>query len=263
MKRVLLCFLLLFAFFDLKAQTSLDSAVYFVVTDVDGVNHNLFDYLDSGKIVVIDFFTVTCGPCTTTVPEISSSFLHFGCNSGNVIFLGINWGASNTEVTDFGKLYKALYPEISGEEGNGNHVVSDYGVLSYPSVILILPDHSIAEQYIWPPASQTIDSLVLKYGGTIMDCSLGSETLKSDHMPYELVYPANDAQSLSIACYGSRHPDYVEIYSSASALISKSRIFESAIDDKVSFQIPDLPSGMYILKLFSDSSCIGSLKLIK
>lgn len=154
-----------------QGQTSIDTAVNFTVKDVDGITHRLHEYLGQKKIVVIDFFTITCGPCSTYAPLISESYEHFGCNMSNVVFLGINWGADNAGVADFGITNGVKYPEISGTEGNGNHVVSDYGVLSYPTVILILPDSYIAEKYIWPPETEQLDSIILAYGGIISPCT--------------------------------------------------------------------------------------------
>jgi thiol-disulfide isomerase/thioredoxin len=162
----------------LFAQTSLDTAANFTVKDVNGVTHRLNEYLDQNKIVVIDFFTITCGPCITYAPQISESYTHFGCNNSNVIFLGINWGADNAGVFNFDTTYGVYYPGISGTEGNGNHVVADYGVLSYPTVILILPDSYIAEQYIWPPSTEHIDSLVIAHGGIVSGCNTSTTSAK-------------------------------------------------------------------------------------
>jgi hypothetical protein len=39
----------------LKAQTPLTQAVNFTATDIYGVEHTLFDYLDDDKMVVIQF----------------------------------------------------------------------------------------------------------------------------------------------------------------------------------------------------------------
>lgn len=39
------------------SQTTLDTALNFTVKDVSGVNWELFEILDEGKIVVIDFFS--------------------------------------------------------------------------------------------------------------------------------------------------------------------------------------------------------------
>ena len=57
MKKNLLFILFVFAIFQGNAQTTLDTAVNFSVKDVNGVTHKLFDILDEGKIVMIDFYS--------------------------------------------------------------------------------------------------------------------------------------------------------------------------------------------------------------
>lgn len=158
------------------AQTTLDTAVNFTVKDVTGTTHRLNEYLEQGKMVVIDFFTTTCGPCVTYAPEINASYEHFGCNTSTVVFLGINWGADNAGVIDFSNSYGVHYPGISGTEGNGNHVVSDYNVLSYPTVILILPNGAVVNQYIWPPSTQFIDSVLVANGAFVSVCNTTVQT---------------------------------------------------------------------------------------
>jgi hypothetical protein len=44
-------------FMGLQAQTTLDTAQNFSVKDTQGNTFKLFDILDAGKIVVIDFFS--------------------------------------------------------------------------------------------------------------------------------------------------------------------------------------------------------------
>lgn len=170
-KKIIILLMLLPAM--VKAQTALDTAVNFTVKDVHGVTHKLNEYLEQGKLVAVDFFTITCGPCVTYAPEINAAYEHFGCNGGNVVFLGINWGATNEQVLQFGETYGAYYPSVSGLEGNGNHVVADYQVLSYPTVILIEPGGAICEQYIWPPSVAHLDSVVASHGGIAMPCNTG------------------------------------------------------------------------------------------
>ncbi len=57
MKKNLLFILFIFVIFQSKAQTTLDTAVNFSVKDVVGNTIKLFDILDEGKIVMIDFFS--------------------------------------------------------------------------------------------------------------------------------------------------------------------------------------------------------------
>ncbi len=57
MKKILLISIMFIAALSMSAQTTLDTAVNFIVKDTYGNNIELFDILDEGKIVVIDFFS--------------------------------------------------------------------------------------------------------------------------------------------------------------------------------------------------------------
>lgn len=200
MKYLLIVCFLLVSWSNLRAQTTLDTAISFTVKDIVGITHRLEDYLSANKIVVIDFFTVTCGPCSTYAPEINKSYLHFGCNNSNVIFLGMNWGADNAQVSQFGETNGVQYPEISGTEGNGNHVVMDYNILSYPTVIIIRPDYSIAENYMYPPSTAMVDSLVKLHGGILSECTTNIHDGKTESGNLQIFpNPATDFINCKIA----------------------------------------------------------------
>ncbi len=57
MKKNILLFLFVLAIFQGNSQTTLDTAVNFSVKDIAGNTIELFDILDEGKIVMIDFFS--------------------------------------------------------------------------------------------------------------------------------------------------------------------------------------------------------------
>jgi thiol-disulfide isomerase/thioredoxin len=149
----------------LGAQTTIDTAVNFSAKDINGYTHKLFDILDSGKMVMIDFFSTSCGPCGTYAPHIQDSYENFGQNGGNVHFLGISWGDDNQGVFQFDSTYGITYPSVSGTQGSGNQINIAYNILSYPTVILILPNRVIREKHIWPPTTAKIDSILLANGG--------------------------------------------------------------------------------------------------
>ena len=167
---VLLSFLWLFPVGSLYSQTTLDTAINFHVKTIDGVPIWLFDLLDvENKIVVIDFFSVSCGPCQDYAPEFQASYEDFGENSSNVYFMGINWGADNEAVRIFDSTYNLTYPTVSGTQGGGNGVFTDYNILSYPTVIIIVPEgHLIKNKEIVPPVRDSINNAVIAAGGIMV-----------------------------------------------------------------------------------------------
>ena len=163
-------FYLLFAALSIQysvAQTPLTTAVDFTAPDTDGNIHNLFSYLDAGKYVVLDFYFTTCPSCQGATPIINQSYIDFGCNTSNVIVIGINTGNSVAQVEAYEATYGATYPSIAGSDG-GTVITDDYQITAFPTIILIAPDHSILEQDIWPVDPLT--SVVQGHGGILSPC---------------------------------------------------------------------------------------------
>ena len=44
----------------------------FTFTDINGDTHNLSSALADGKVILLDFFFVNCGPCISLAPEIEA-----------------------------------------------------------------------------------------------------------------------------------------------------------------------------------------------
>jgi len=253
MIRLLAACCLLVASQRLVAQTSLDTAVNFTVNDVHGTTHRLFDYLAEDKLVLLDFFTVTCGPCAEYTPEISQTYSRFGCNTGNVVVLGVNWGATNQEVIEFGETYGARFPEVSGSEGNGNHVVSDYGILSYPTVILVLPDHSIPVSNVWPPESETLDSLILAHGGLISDCSVGRDEVRflgKANRPLN-IFPNPSESTCFVQCPEGFRCSTLEIISLTGQILQR---YSRDNPGNMAVDVSLLNAGCYIIRAIDSSN---------
>lgn len=159
------------------AQTTLTEAVDFHVKTIYGEPIYLFPLLDDqNKIVVIDFFSTTCGPCQEYAPDFQACYEKFGYNESNTYFMGLNWGNDNFGVYEFDSIYGLTFPSASGSQGGGNIVYQDYEILSYPTVIIITPDHNIVEQYIWYPDEETITAAVIAAGGIIVGTEENTDT---------------------------------------------------------------------------------------
>lgn len=179
MKKYFLLILVLLALSDfqmLKSQTPLSEAIDFEVTDLEGNNIHLFEILDQGKYVLIDFYFTTCVPCQTAVPKISEAFEYFGCGEYDVFFMAMDFGDTHEECLAFDEEFAVAYPSVSGVEGGGTAVCEDYQIPLYPCIVLIAPDRSIVEQNIWPiPSAETVISALEAYGINQNECALEAD----------------------------------------------------------------------------------------
>jgi len=191
MKKNFIFLFVLFLGINSFSQCPLTTAVDFTATDINGVQHNLFSYLNNNKYVVIDFFYTTCVPCQQAAPKVQGAYEHFGCNESNVIFLSIDRGDNNQEVQQFGQTYGIHCPKISGVEGGGTDITTTYGITAFPTVIMIAPNKNIIEQDIWPiPDAAYLIGVISGHGGIPMACSSNiNENQSTDNHNSAYLYP--------------------------------------------------------------------------
>lgn len=236
----------------LNAQTPLDKSMDFVVVDVHGATHHLDDYLDDDKIVVIDFFTVSCTGCQYYASRISASYEYFGLNQGNVIFLAVNMGSDNATILQFDEEFGMLFPSVSGTEGGGDEANAAYKIESYPTVIIITPDHKVVEKYIYPPTTETMNTLVAKYGGVPVGLN---ENIQNS----VAVYP-NPAEDYLYIKYHGEMPDdlLVKIIGVDGKVLKCMSKQEFEIDGKdIKLNLMGVDSGIYFVSFVSN--CEGLL----
>lgn len=149
MKKVLLLLAAVVFSFNLKAQCPLSQAVDFTATDCHGTEVHLFDILDSGQSVLIDFFFTTCGPCQQATPKVVESYYSFGCNMHDVYYMEISDRDSDQVCQNWVNNYGVEYPTI-GANGGGSTICNTYQIPAFPTVILIKPDRSIVINDLWP-----------------------------------------------------------------------------------------------------------------
>ena len=172
MKKVFTLILALAFGFGLKAQCPYTEAIDFTATDVHGTEVHLFDILDGGQAVLIDFFFTTCGPCQQATPKIAQSYTAMGCNMYDVFYMEIATGDSDAACLNWVNNYGIEYPTISGA-GGGTTICNQYGIGQYPTVILIMPNHQIVIQDLWPISNaQTIISQLEAHGLQQHDCTV-------------------------------------------------------------------------------------------
>ena len=241
------------------AQTTLTEAVNFHVKTIYGETIWLFPLLDDeDKIVVVDFFSTTCGPCQDYAPDFQACYEKFGYNESNVYFMGINWGNDNNGVKEFDSIFGLTFPTASGSQGGGNIVFGDYDILSYPTVLLITPDHNIVEQYIWYPNEENITNAVLAAGGIMVGSNEITE-LKGELKTYPnpvsdkgiIEFELQNSAKIKLAIYNILGN---QVYS------TNEQYFEKGIN-KIPFFVNELSSGYYFAKITTSNGNIFTTRI--
>ena len=155
----------------LHAQCHISQAVDFTATDCHGTQVHLFDILDSGQYVLIDFFFTTCGPCQQATPKVVESYYLMGCNMHDVYYMEISPSDADAACQTWATNYGVEYPTI-GTTGGGNTICNNYQIEAYPTLILIAPDRNILIQDLWPiNNAQTIVNALGQHGVQPHDCN--------------------------------------------------------------------------------------------
>lgn len=141
MKRFLTILLVAFGM-SMNAQTSLYTAVDFTATDCNGNTINLFEILDRGQYVLIDFFYYNCGPCQKACPKLVEAYKAYGCNEHDIFFMEISYTDIDAKCQEWEEQYGVEYPTI-GIEGGGFEIAETYEIASYPTILLISPTKTI------------------------------------------------------------------------------------------------------------------------
>lgn len=168
----------------ISAQTPLTTAVDFTATDMHGETINLFEILDGGQYVLIDFFYMACSPCQAATPKIAEAYSLLGCNLHEVFFMEISNRDNNTALETWVENYGIEYPTI-GSDGGGATICSTYSITAYPTIILIAPDRNIVIRDLWPVSSAaTIVNALAPYEIEQHDCD---EVIVSCNPPLNLM----------------------------------------------------------------------------
>jgi len=260
MRKLILLFIFSLTISLLHSQTDLTEAVDFSVKAVSGETIELFPLLDEqNKIVVIDFFSTSCGPCQDFAPDFQNAYEMFDFNNGNVFFMGINFNSDNEEVIAFDSIFGLTYPNVSGTQGGGDNVYEAYNILAYPTVIVITPDHQIVEQTIYPPSADNIINAVYAHGGLLV----GNKEIEKDESNLKIFpNPAINHARLSInSTQGSVVNYNIFDQLGRSVFVSENISLQTGINT-VDLPISTLENGIYFVKINGIANLNSALRFV-
>lgn len=238
MKKVFALLVALAFGFGLKAQCPLTQAVDFTATDCHGTQVHLFDILDGGQAVLIDFFFTSCNICQQAAPKITESYTIMGCNQHDVFYIEISDRDSNTACQTWCQTYGIEYPTISGAAG-GAEICNTYNIGGFPTVILIMPDRHIVIQDLWPVNNtQTIVTALEQQGIQPHACKEGIDETENQAISL-YPNPSNDFVTLKGEDLGM-----VRVYNAIGQMVEE---FETN-GNEININTTGYENGIYVVK---------------
>ena len=187
----------------------------------------------------------------------------FGCNAGDVIYLGVNYGADNDELKNFIEAHNIQFPCASGLDGLGNMVNEQYEIQSYITCIIVTPDREIAGQFYGPyyPERDTLNKLLLTLGAEMQNCTVGlTENRILDDI---MVFPNPIIRNSALHINTSKADEYsIRILNDIGQMIDEKNYILAEGDNSIEIDFSFFKQGVYLLQIVDKDKTITTKKII-
>jgi thiol-disulfide isomerase/thioredoxin len=273
MKKIFLSSLLVAAGYLANAQSTIQVGATcpdFTLTDSKGNAHNLYNYCNQGKYVLVDFFAYWCGPCQQTAPKIEQLYLKYGCNSGDIIVLGneSDPGGTLANLNSFdaaaGLSTTNTYPAGFGTAGTNAANGTLYGVTAYPTIVLIGPDKKMINNDIWPIS--TIADIEAKFPANAMHAKTCAplsinENVKDISNAFITPNPAQAQANLHLDLTKAVTIQYQVVDVAGKIVYQSSNILFTTGTSNLSIPVHQFTAGLYMVNVLANHQKYATIKL--
>jgi thiol-disulfide isomerase/thioredoxin len=210
----------------------------FTMTSTDGVTYNLFEELNKGKTIVLDFFSTTCGSCQDGIPPLERAWNQYFQNGT----YGYVWSIEaayrpNSVIDAFMEEYEGTFPAFSII--NDDSVVNDtfgYYVPYTPYYYIICPTYKMYNFTI-----SELDKM-------IEDCGV-NVSIDNSIWKHTKIYAYNNSIKFFDLPSQSQHYKLQLIDITGKQILNKT-LFEPSGEIK----LPEKINGVFVIRLQSETA---------
>jgi len=237
MLKIISFLILFFPFLSLAQLPTGSVAPDFDITDINGESHNLYEYLDQGKYVILEFFGAFCAPCwnfheTHLLEDLYQEYGPEGSNQLMVISIEVE---INTDLEELmgengaeGDFVTGIsYPIINDESGTvSGFTISEtarlYGMNFVPNLFVVCPNRILSSLKVKDLDSEQIlkvtDSCISQTIGNdacLIDINGMDPTCENEYNEVQCIFYNNGTtliEELSIGVYKNAELQYSETW---------------------------------------------------
>jgi hypothetical protein len=237
----------------------------FTVTDINGTTHNLYNILDSGKVVVLDCSATWCPPCwgfhqQNYLHDINTQMGPHGTDEVRVIFYEADPATNSADLNGTGTntqgdwVTGVDYPIV--DEASPSLSGANYWPLGYPTINVICPgDRKIKGDLfdVWNSSdpSASLTAMI----GMINSCPATTLETEELNLTETTIFPNPTNGDVSIQFNAASASDVTISISTLLGQILYTDIVNATTGmNAIDLSLTDLQTGQYIVKIDNGSS---------
>jgi len=193
---------------------------------------------------------------------LQAAYEQFGCNDGNVFFIGIDKGNTNDDVIYFDSIYGIQYPGFSGQDGGGNEVHLLYQIQATPCVIVIQPNREIAVKQIWLPTTTNIVDSVSNAGGILQSCLTNIQANQTEEILTIGPNPATDYAYFHLNLKKAKEISINVFNLTGTKILEFEPAYYPAGKHYIKADFTSEPEGFYSVQIIEKGTLISTKKIV-